>query len=170
MSDYDKIAEGIKGIALTPDTNITAIVTAVDLNSMDCDVDPPGMAPILGVRLRAAEGVTDGVVEVPKVYSSVIVSMIGNSDEEYLVVACSEVDKVVINNGDNGGLVKAGPLLDGLEKNNKILTGILNLIMGTPINEPGSGSPSALQTALRSKLAGLPVGDFGNIENEKVTH
>lgn len=170
MRSESEIAESIKALAATPEASITAIVTHVDLNAMECDVDPPGMAPIPGVRLRAAKGVTDGVVQIPKIGGSVVVAPIGGSEEHYYVAQCAEVDKIVMNNGENGGLVKVLPLVDGLEKNNRVLSAILEIIGGAPVNEPGNGLPSALQATLKARLSGLGVGDFSDLENKKITH
>lgn len=79
-------------------------------------------------------------------------------------------DEVYINGGKNGGLIKIEELKKELEKNNQILQSIINVCLNSVVNEPGNGSPSALQTALKSVLAGKQVANYANIENEKVKH
>ena len=39
--------------------------------------------------------------------------------------------------------------------NNQALNALLEIVNGTPINEPGNGSPSALQAALKLALTGM---------------
>jgi hypothetical protein len=43
-------------------------------------------------------------------------------------------------------------------------------LQNTVINEPGSGSPSALQAALKIALTGQQLGDYSQIEDTKVKH
>ena len=78
--------------------------------------------------------------------------------------------EVIINGGNNGGMTITPTLRAELEKNNAILQALLNVINGAPIPEPGQGAPSALQSALSGAVTGRQVGDFSNIENDKVKH
>jgi hypothetical protein len=122
------------------------------------------------VRKRAAIGdAAKGIVITPVVGSSVIVSRIGESDEMF-VEMFSEVESVVFDGGRHGGLTITPVLQQELNKNNELLQAILNVITGAPIAEPGSGSPSALQAALQMAVQGKEIGDFSNIENEKIKH
>lgn len=78
--------------------------------------------------------------------------------------------EVIINGGNNGGMTITPTLRAELQKNNAILQALLNVINGAPIPEPGQGSPSALQSALSGAVTGRQVGDFSQIENDKVKH
>lgn len=69
-----------------------------------------------------------------------------------------------------GGLIKVDELKNQLEKNNSILSTLLSIIRGTPIPEPGSGSPSVFQSTLALALSSANVGDFSNIASTKVFH
>jgi len=74
-------------------------------------------------------------------------------------------------NGSNlGGLIKIRELAEGLNKNVELLSSLLGVLQGAQINEAGNGSPSSLQAALRTALAGKSVGDFSQIENAVVKH
>jgi hypothetical protein len=77
---------------------------------------------------------------------------------------------IVINNGQNGGLININTLIAELNKNNAILNAILSVLGGAPIPEAGLGAPSALQVALNGVTAALQVGSFSNMEDDKVTH
>lgn len=84
--------------------------------------------------------------------------------------ASIKADAIKINGDSFGGLIKIEELKKELEKNNMILNIILNICGGAPINESGNGAPSSFQSALMSALMGKQVGDFNNIENDKVKH
>jgi len=79
--------------------------------------------------------------------------------------------EAVINLGSVGEGVE--PILLGtitqteIDKTNNLLQNLITIINGSPIPEPGSGSPSALQTALAAAISGQSLGDFSNIKSEK---
>lgn len=79
-------------------------------------------------------------------------------------------DEIYLNGNDLGGLIKIKELKKELEKNNQILQALLNVISSSVISEAGNGAASSLQAAFKIALAGKTVGDFSNIENEKVKH
>lgn len=79
-------------------------------------------------------------------------------------------DKIKINGEDFGGLIKIKELKRELEKNNAILKTILNVCSGAPIPEAGNGANSSFQSALNIALQGKTVGDFSDIENDKILH
>lgn len=81
-----------------------------------------------------------------------------------------KADKIKINGDDLGGLIKIEELKKELQKNNIILEILLKICTSSPIPEAGNGSPSAFQSALMSALSGKQVGNFNNIENDKVLH
>lgn len=148
-----------------------AVVLERDDAAMTVDVEPFEEAELFDVRLKAAiDNVTDGIVEFPKVGSTVLVGIIRNNVETCFILKCSEVDKIVINGGELGGLVNWPDVKAELEKNNAILEALINVLTGAPVAEPGNGSPSALQASLSGALEGKQVGDFEDKEDLKVTH
>ena len=82
----------------------------------------------------------------------------------------SEVESIVFDGGVNGGLTITPKLVQELNKNNTLLQAIITILSGSPIPEPGNGSPSALQTALKGAISGKELGDFSEIENSKIKH
>jgi len=76
---------------------------------------------------------------------------------------------VELNGKSFGGLVKGEELKTQLDKNSEILQSILTTLV-TPVPEPGNGSPSAFQAALKAALAGKAPGVFSAIESDKVFH
>lgn len=143
----------------------------------DSDIEIPG------VRLQSE--VSDGILILPRVDSTVFVGyskrlapfVLQFGDVDYVVMEAggstfelSSDGKIRINDGSYGGLTKTRDLVAELNKTNLLLNSLLTVINGFPIPEPGSGAPSALQTALKSAIAGKTLGSFAAIENTQVTH
>lgn len=152
-------------------------VVSVDTDAKTCVVTPTDGGPdILDVRLEADEDTANkGFFVVPAVDSLVIITFI--SKEESFVSAWTAIDKVIatqglwqFNGGENGGLTITPELKAQLDTTNALIQSLLDIITGTPIPEPGSGAPSALQTALAAAISGQALGDYSDIENNKVTH
>ena len=122
------------------------------------------------VRKRASVGgAENGALLTPVNSSSVLVGRVMDSDQ-LVVLMVSEVESLVYHGGENGGLVVAPRLRDELAKNNALLDAILTVLSGAAIPEPGNSAPSALQAALASAVAGKELGDFSDIENDKIKH
>ena len=184
MSEIAQHIRKMAGGASMPLVQCT--VDSVDASNDTIDCTPVGDgAEFLGVSLRANIDETHtGFINYPKVGSVVVVGLIEPTSFSAVVLACSEIEKTVLkingttqewnsdliemNGGQLGGLVKVNPLLEGLNKNNQILSALLTIITGAPIPEPGNGSPSALQIALKAAFGVAQVGDFSQIENPKI--
>lgn len=157
------------------------------INSDDTvDVLPPTGPEIFDVRLKATIDPDDneGIVLVPKVGSYVLVSIIGNNAATAAVVKYSAVDQVkgqigntkfvitgddiVINGGDLGGMVKAKELKTQLDKTNAVVQAIVNSLSNW-IVAPSDGG-AALKTFFAGQISGKSVGNYSNLENEKVKH
>ncbi len=159
--DQEKLRKLFKDLYTGQINTFEATVISRDDENLTVDIAPLEDAELFDVRLKA---------EYPASGCSVLVGVIRNNPETCFILKTSEVEKIEINGGDNGGLVIWPDTKAELEKNNEILQGLLDILTGTPINEPGNGAPSALQAALSVALAGKQVGDFDNKENEKVTN
>jgi hypothetical protein len=152
-------------------------VDSVDEAGKTCDCTPiTGIsdASLPGVLLNSESNA--GFTLIPEVGSTIIVGL-SNTNKAFLILA-EDLDKIYLIpntliqmfDGSFGGLTKTQELKTQLDKNNQILQSILTILKGPPINEPGNGTPSALQAALSVALAGKVVGDFSNIENSKILH
>jgi hypothetical protein len=62
-------------------------------------------------------------------------------------------------------MVKGSELETQLEKNNDLLQAIIDILTGTVIDEPGSGSPSALQAALKTAIGSKVLGVYSHIKS-----
>jgi hypothetical protein len=153
-------------------------VISVDKSSMTCDIDLQTAPNMIGVRLRSViDGKEQGILVVPKIGSNVLVGLIDNRKQSAFVIGFGEVenvrvlcDDIELAGNSFGGLVKVEELKSQLNKTNQLLQSILGIFNGAPIPEPGNGSPSALQAALKGAVTGKVLGDFNNLENKKVKH
>lgn len=220
ISSIRKIVESIPGDS----KNLRGKVVAVDEEARTCEVEPlSGDAAIPDTRLVASidKETIGGIVFIPKIGSSVIVSFLNTSNTEAYISSFGEVEKVIIRfsntafvelseqvfrykngqtevnftsdqqsfkvgemsfemkadkillNGETGGgLLNITELKTEWNKNKAVLDALLQIFTGAPINEPGNGSPSALQLALKTTLAGKQTGRFEepSLVNKKVMH
>jgi len=152
-------------------------VSEINPDKRTCTVTPKnGDADLHDVRLQALRGMSTGIVLMPKKGSDVVVGFL--DEAEAVIVLSSTLDYVEIKtdteirlNGDSlGGIVNAKELKTQIDKNTAILNGILSILNGPPIPEPGNGAPSALQTSLKAAVSGKQTANLSNIENTKVKH
>ncbi len=106
----------------------------------------------------------------PVIESDCIIGILEGQESVAWLIYASETELVEFNGGENGGLTNTPELKTQLEKTNETLQAIITVLSGALIPEPGSGSPSALQTALKAAITGKQLGDFGDIEDTKITH
>ena len=164
-NDIRKSIQKIAGQGKQHIVSIPAKVTAVNDNL--CDVEPTnGDVEILDVRLQSSN--VPGLYIKPVIDSIVYITRMDS--DNYFVVMYSEIELIELGGDKYGGLTITPELKDNLDKNNELLQALLNIISGSPIPEPGNGSPSALQTALAGAILGKTLGNFDDIENEKIKH
>lgn len=158
-------------------------VTAVDAAARTVDCEPlDESAPLLGVNLQANQGLTSGMVLIPKVGSYVIVALM-NDGVNGCVIATEEVERmelvigearvevtedgIVLNGGGLGGLVKVEALtarLNGIEESINELKAALS--GWVPVSQDGG---AALKGAISSWASEtLVLTERGDYENEKV--
>ena len=173
MTDEERI---MKGFEMLGKGHTKTFQAFVENNYPDKDyIDVKDLSGTLypDVRKRASLGTGDdqkkGIVITPVSGSSVIVSRIGDSDEMF-VEMFSDVESIVMDGGDNGGLTITPELVKQLNNTNNLLQAIITILSGAPIPEPGNGSPSALQTSLKTAITGKQLGDYSKIENTKIKH
>jgi len=145
--------------------NLWAEVIAVDWNNKTCDVK--GLADDLeyyDVMLGLGT-----IYKKPVNGSKCLIGVIGNSPQAFLI-ECEECEVIQFGDGSLKGLVKIENLKSELEKLNTMWTAFKSIANGSPIPEPGNGSPSAFQVALQTAFAGKNNPTYDDIENENITH
>jgi hypothetical protein len=127
-------------------------------------------------RLRAVIDQKDtGMIIWPKVGSIIMAALINNDINSCAILMYSELEKITINTdlvefngGELGGMVKAKELKQQLDKTNALLQAVVDSLLNwTPVASDGG---AALKTFATTNLTGKTAGDFGNIENAKITH
>ena len=169
MKEREDILRMMREYFKAPVQVFPGTVKAVDEAKMMCTVEPVDGPEIFEVRLKAAiDEVKDGIVEFPKLNSTVLVGMIGNSMNTCFVVRCSEVDKVVFFGGQKGGLVNWPDVKTELDKTNEVVNALVqSLTQWTPVANDGG---AALKTYATTQLSGKQVGNYTNKEDTKVLH
>lgn len=156
---------------LIPTQVVVGEVIEVSADKTNCDVRCLASDITLhGVRLAPALGASKTCLIVPAKGSLCLVGLVENNAAFNYLVAVQNAEEIILRGGDLGGLVKVEELKAQMEKDSKILRALLNVINGLTIQEPGNGSPSALQLALKTKMANLEEGKYDKIENTKVKH
>lgn len=100
-----------------------ATVTSVDKDKCKCDVKLSNGVEIKEVNLRAVlDDNKKGFVVFPKVNSMVLIGTIENNENNAFVLMCSEITdvtidaKIIINDGNNKGMVKLPELIQQVNK------------------------------------------------------
>jgi hypothetical protein len=151
-------------------TMVRCIVKEVYQQSQTCDVEPlNGDAEILGVKLKAREdSEPDGIVVYPAIGSDVVVGFTDGNDTDAFVLVFSDFDQVLIDGGQNEGLVKLPVLRDEIQKLNNFLLAIKNTFSTwAPVASDGG---AALKAAMNAALANVQTADLSNAGNGKFKH
>lgn len=168
----EELIRKLKELMKAPMQCEPATVKTVDEDELTCSVELADGTELNDVRLKAAiDGVKDGAVQIPEVESTVIIGRIGNDSNTRFVLLFSKVTKVLFYGGEKSELVIwEGKLKTELDKVKSMLTHLVGVINGAPVAEPGSGAPSALQTALNASIAGDQLPNFEDLTDDKVLH
>lgn len=167
----DIIRDSIRKLARpnAPAQAYLGTIIGVDWTARTCDIEPQeGGALLLDVLLSPNIGGALGIIGKPVIGADCVVMML--TPEVGLLISCAQYEQVSINGEDLGGIVKALELKQQLNKTNSLLNALITAINGTPVPEPGNGSPSALQTALKTAITGQALGDYSNIESNIFKH
>lgn len=179
------IGQMIKALA-RQGANIEAqlcIVTAVDAAARTVDCEPlDESAPLLGVNLQANQGLTSGMVLIPKVGSYVIVALM-NDGVNGCVIATEEVERmelvigetrvevtedgIVLNGGNLGGMVKVEALTSRINNIENDLNTLKEVFANwAPAPQDGGAALKGVISSWASET--LVLTERGDYENEKV--
>ena len=181
----DKIRKGIRALTHKPYEIVSGTVVAGSVDATEYTMTVLPSEDSEGVLLNVITNDENGVVLLPKDNSNVIIGSIDGPGEWSLLKA-SDLVKVSIvlgsskvtvtdgliqfNDGSNGGLTVTPELKTQLDKTTTLLSHLIAVINGIPVDEPGSGSPSALQAKLKLAITADTLGDYSSIEDTTVKH
>jgi hypothetical protein len=177
MGNHDKVSEAFSHavrVVMRGALTVDGIITAVDTTKFTCDVKI-GDETYFEVPLMVLTGSQASCIQIPTVNSACLMIFRDNNIGQPQLLMVDKVQQlliktqVIFNDGKLGGMVKAKELQTQSNKDKAILDALLNILTGPPINEPGNGAPSALQTALKGVLSGKSSGVWNALENSQIT-
>jgi hypothetical protein len=163
-------------------------VTNVDNAESDALIEVEHNELTYDVKLKSVVDSADKhLIQVPKVGSYVFCVSLGNSDEKYMAVLFNEVEKViyqgenislviddqegtiVINDGENGGLIKIEELVSKINALESKVNELLQTLQAVVIPLAPSGTyPFATDFGDITPIQ--PETQVSDIENDKIKH
>lgn len=150
-----------------------ATVTSVDKDKCKCDVKLSNGIEIKEVNLRAVlDDNKKGFVIFPKVNSMVLIGTIENNENNAFVLMCSEITdvtidaKIVINDGNNKGMVKLPELI---EQVNKLENKVNEILTWTSIHTHPVPSLGTSGVAV-GVMGTLTLTTENDLENKDIKH
>lgn len=161
---------------------------AVNIREGVCDVERNGAPKLINVRMNALEQVGDSYITiVPKKDSFVLCGVIENTKADAVLLTCSEVEKilwkvgnktlefngdgVVMNGGNNGGMVIADMVTGRLNKIEKKLNDLVQVFNSwTPVSNDGGAALKGSPSMVAWVATQLTETEASQIENPDVKH
>lgn len=162
----NEIARNIRKMAKGQPIVVSGEVESVDKTNMLCSVVLGDSEDKIEASLVVGDG-NRGIIQIPEVGSLVVVIMMSNTVG--FVVLIEKTQEIIINGGENGGLINIEDLVDNLNKMSKRIDGIINAIEKGTIAAQDGGA--ALKTSIVTSLKMLTdKEDFSDIEDKIVKH
>lgn len=161
--------------------SILATVKAVNEDDATCDLDDDGTMHY-NVRLRPITGANDGVLLVPGIGAKALAIQIESTDD-WMVLQCTKYDKflasiggvtidiaegaILLNGGENGGLVLVNAILDAINRLEDKLKSHQHAYIPYPSGSPGSpvpttGGETATPPSFVLEFQNTTLGDIEN--------
>lgn len=176
MDRADRIRAGIKDLArqAAPSQMQLGTVEAVDEQAQTCDVKIDEGYIIYDVRLTSVEEAE--IVMIPKVGAWCIVAIIDNEESLTYAMGFSAIDKilanveeVVINHGENGGLVNVSALIDEIDALKRDLNNLKTAFKSWVVT-PNDGGAKLKTAASVWASSSLELTNRDALEDTKVKH
>jgi hypothetical protein len=170
MDRYRKLRDALK--EAMPKQKVIlwqGVVKNVDTTALTCTVTMEDM-DLSDVRLRATTNVNDKqMLFVPTVGSIVIFGTLTGNLDELIVLAYDQIDTLVINGGDLGGLVKVNELKTQLAKMTTRIDGIITALKSGTVAAGDGGA--TLLASVKAELATITDKEnFSEVEDTNVSH
>lgn len=146
---------------------VTILGTVVEVHEPDntCDLDDDGLL-MCGVRLQSITDSKAGILKIPKV-GAVAIAVKIEDDDGFMLLDSSEYDSIVLNGGENGGLVIVGNLVEKINAIEKQVEAFKSIFkQWVPVYE------SALKTSITTSadLMSSLKTTIEDLENTSITH
>ncbi len=147
---------------------ILGTIAAVDENGKTCDLDDDGFM-MYGIRLQCVTDAVSGILKVPKVGAQALAVKIEDGDG-FLLLDCAEYEKIIINGGNNGGLINIESLVEKINAIEKDINNLKDVFSKswTPVAQDGG---AALKTAAATWASqSMTETKSADIEDTTITH
>lgn len=161
MATESDIRERLQAMAgsYAPDVSNIARVKSVNEQECTCTLEDEDGLPFYDVRLRPVTGKNKSLLQIPKA-GSLVLAMRIESSEEWMVVACDQVEKlqlivgesqivvtendILMNGGTLGGLVKISELTAKLNEFINVFNTHSHIVAttGTAAAQSGTATPT----------------------------
>ena len=122
MATTDELRQALQQKYGEKPVTVLGSISAVDVSSKTCDLDDDGFM-MYGIRLQCVTDAASGILKVPKIGAQALAVKIEDGDG-FLLLDCAEYEKIIINGGNNGGLINIESLVEKI--NGKVVTPMLN--------------------------------------------
>lgn len=144
-------------------------VTAVDADKRTVDIERDELPEMFDVRLNAVTSPTGALTIYPTVGSYVLCAIIENNPVDAFVLTCTNIDKVVLNDGANGGVLKVEAVASELQAIKDDLNAIKTAFTNWVVSPADGGAALKSATATWSAQQ-LQAVDETALQNEKFKH
>lgn len=162
------LRDAIKSINKQQSNIVVGVVKSVDINEMTCEVAISNDEDVITTSLVVGDA-NKGVIQIPKIGSNVVVLLVGNMSG--FVTMVEQMDKVIINGGSFGGIVKIEELKKNLENIKSYIEALKEAVNGG-INAVGAGSAANGATgasAFVNAMNGRTI-EIKDMEDKVITH
>lgn len=147
---------------------VLGTVAAVDETAKTCDIDDDGLV-MYDIRLQCVNDAAGGILCVPKKGAAALVVQIEGGDG-WMLADCAEYEKIIINGGGNGGLIKINDLINRLNVLEKSLNDLKQVFSTTWVVTPQDGGAALKSAAATWAAKTITETKAEDIEDTTVTH
>lgn len=147
---------------------VLGTVAAVDESAKTCDIDDDGLV-MYGIRLQCVTDAAGGILCVPKKGAAALVVQIEGGDG-WMLADCAEYEKIIINGGGNGGLIKINDLINRLNVLEKSLNDLKQVFSTTWVVAPQDGGAALKSAAANWAADTITETKAEDIEDSTVKH
>ena len=168
MATTDELRQALQQKYGEKPVTVLGSVSAIDETTKTCDLDDDGFM-MYGIRLQCVTDAASGILKVPKIGAQALAVKIEDGDG-FLLLDCAEYEKIIINGGNNGGLINIESLVNKINAIEKDINALKNVFKTTWVVAPQDGG-AALKTAAAT-WAGQTIAQTqtADIEDTTVTH
>lgn len=168
MATTDELRQAFERRYGEKPVTILGTIAAVDESTKTCDLDDDGLM-MYGIRLQSVTNAAAGILKVPKKGTAALAVKIEDGDG-FMLLDCAEYEKIIINGGNNGGLINIESLVNKINAIEKDINALKNIFKTTWVVAPQDGG-AALKTAAAT-WAGQTIAQTrtADIEDTTVTH